>query len=266
MKNLIIYPSFLCPFSCQFCIHKDKLSSNDLLDLSNIDLILPSIIDKIDNIIISGGEPMNLNKSYFDNLINKLKLFNKPITVESYAYDIKNYRDDVEYNLSYDFMARSRAMEVWNNLLTFPKKFNLTITLSPLLFKYHPNNLLKKLSVLPNLTSVEFIPYFKNKNSEFDITKNDCLTTFNKLILSSKLNIPFKLKNKEKIISKLLNNDIDDENIFMFPNGELKYQEFDGDILKYKNYTESSNLKLNYPENTYLYSDEILTWFKNNDN
>lgn len=33
MKTLIVYPTFLCPYSCAFCLTKDKNSLNEFLDI-----------------------------------------------------------------------------------------------------------------------------------------------------------------------------------------------------------------------------------------
>ena len=267
MKTLKIYPSFLCPFSCSFCYFKNSISLNEFLSLESLKEILSNNKSNIKNIIITGGEPMNLPKEYFNNLIDLIKQYNTNITVESYPYTLSNYRDDIKYNFSYDFMIRPRAMDVWENLLRFPQKFDLTITLSPLMFRYHPNALLQKLSLLPNVQNVEFIPYFKNKNSQFDITKNQSLDKLNKLILSSKLNIPFTLINKEKLRSKILGIDISTDEVCIFPNGKLYYPTFENEIYSFIETTNDifvQNTTLIYPDNIDMYSAEIVQWSKEN--
>lgn len=268
MKRLVIYPSFLCPFSCNFCITKNKNSLNEVLSINVLKNFMNQNHNNVSEIIISGGEPMSLNKTYFNELIDTLKQYNKKITIFSYPLSLENYRDDVEYNLSYDFMAKPRAMEVWENLLKFKKKFDLTITISPLIFKYHPNNLLQKLSLIPNVKNVEFIPYYKNDCSEYDITKNDCLTKFNKILLQSKLNIPFKLINKEKIRQQMLEKTLTPIDVHMFPTGELFYQSFnDNGILKFVPTNTSifnQEIYFNQPEEIDLYSDSMTQWCKHN--
>ena len=136
------------------------------------------------------------------------------------------------------------------------------------MFKLHPNALLQKLSLLPNINSVEFIPYYKNECSEYDITKNDCLTKFNQLLLQSKLNIPFKLVNKEKIINALFEPQITDIDVCLFPTGDIYYQNFDNNgVLKYIPATSdvfSSNIIKSTPDEIDLYSKDMIEWFKNN--
>lgn len=268
MKRLVIYPTFSCPFSCNFCFNKNRNTSKDILPIHTLKEFMTKFKDSISDIVISGGEPMLLDKSYFNSMIDTLKAFEKPITISSYPISLENYRDDIDYNLSYDFMIRPRALDVWENLLAFKKKFDLTVTISPLVFKLHPNALLQKLSLLPNLNSVEFVPYYKNDCSEYDITKNDCLIKFNQLLLQSKLNIPFKLINKEKAINVIFESKDDSVDICLFPNGQLYYQNFDErGILKYIPTTEevfTSNITKTIPSDVDLYSNDIIEWFKNN--
>ena len=33
MRTLVVYPTFLCPFSCAFCLTKTKNSLNEFLDV-----------------------------------------------------------------------------------------------------------------------------------------------------------------------------------------------------------------------------------------
>ena len=75
MKTLTVYPTFLCPFSCNFCLNKDKSSINENLDTTVLDKFLSE--HKFDEIYVSGGEPMNLSKIYFDDVIDTIKKHNK---------------------------------------------------------------------------------------------------------------------------------------------------------------------------------------------
>ena len=268
MKRLVIYPTFLCPFACAFCATKNKNSLNEMLDVTLMKHRVSEVADYISEIVISGGEPMSWNKSYFNLIIDSLKPFGKKITVESYPYTLENYRDDIEYNFSYDFMVRPRAMETWENLLRIKKPFNLTVTISPMLFKLYPNAILYKLTLLNNLKEVEFIPYYKNELSQYDITKNETLVKFNKILLSNKLNLPFTLKNKTNLVNKMLGEYNCEADICLLPNGDLKIKNFDrSGIMKFEdldNQTLTNPVSLNYPEEIDLYNDEIVKWAKEN--
>ena len=270
MTKLVIYPSFLCPFSCAFCATKNLNSLDEKLNLEVLDNILKIHSDKIDEIIISGGEPMSLDSKYFFQLIDLIRLsYRKKITVESYPYTMDNYRDDIDWNFSYDFMIRPRAMETWNNLLNIKKPFKLTVTISPYMFKLFPNAILHKLSYLDNIKEVEFIPYYKNECSEFDITKNDSLTKFNQLILSTKLNLKYKLINKEKLINRMIGEE-EYCDTCLLPDGSFMYKQFDKNgILRFMPFENGiepfDKIKLNTPSEVDLYNNDIIEWAKNND-
>lgn len=101
MKTLIVYPTFLCPYSCAFCLTKDKNSLNEFLDIFKLRDFLEKNASKFDKIKISGGEPMSINYDYFNELVDTLKEFNTNIVVSSYPVELKNYRDDIFYVLPF---------------------------------------------------------------------------------------------------------------------------------------------------------------------
>lgn len=260
MKNLIIYPTFLCPFACQYCMFKNKLSLNEILSLNVLKDYLQKNND-MDSFVISGGDPLILPQSYLNELITILKSYNKPITLNAYPHQ-RNIPSDVYYDFSYDFLSKPRAAEVWENLLSFEFPFKITITLSPIMFKYHPNNLLQKLSLLPKLKEVEFIPYFKNECNQYDITKNDSFKKMMKMIYDTKLNLPFKITNKEILQKKYLKSFEPTLELNLFPNGKTYNKVFENDILLFQ---ESNIYKsLEYPDSINMYSEDLIEWFKNN--
>ena len=136
-----------------------------------------------------------------------------------------------------------------------------------MLFKLYPNAILYKLTLLKNVKEVEFIPYYKNTISQYDITKNDSLTKFNKMILSNKLNLPFTLKNKINLVNKMLGEYKCEADICLMPNGDIKLKTFDKGIMNFipadDSMIKSSN-NLEYPAEIDLYNDEIVNWAKEN--
>ena len=266
MKTLTVYPSFLCPFSCNFCLNKDKNSLNEILDTSVLESFLKEYGHNFKKIYISGGEPMNLPKLYFNDLVDTIKEYNKNITILSYPFQMDNYRDDVEYILSYDFLARPRALDVWSNLLKFPKKFDISVTLTPLLFKYHPNAIFQKLSILPNLKNVELKPYFKNETTTWNLNNVTC-DKFLKFWISSHLNVSFINVNKEKmrhLIGKASRIEIiDEKNFNLLPDGKLYIDDFnEQDIHSFKeiSITELDTIKIKQPSCIDFYSDDLQNW------
>ena len=199
--------------------------------------------------------------------------FNTNIVVSSYPVELKNYRDDIEYEFSYDFLARPRALEVWENLLRFPKKFDIKILVSPQILKtFHPNTILNKLSILPNIKSVEFKEYYRNEITMWNLN-NTVYDKFIKLVLSSQLNIPYINLNKEKMRflnnkSSRVDNSYFDEEYCLLPDNKLYIQHFnEEDISTFQEINEEDigTLKVNYPEEYNFYSTELKKWSLEND-
>lgn len=258
-KTLMIHPTFLCPFSCCFCITKNKASLNEYLSLDKLETFLNE--NKFDNFIISGGEPSAFSKSYFDAVVDIAKKHSDSVSIFMYPYTLTNFRDDVEYMLSYDFLARARATEVWENLLSFPKPFDLKLTLSPGLMKYHPNMIFKKLSLLNNIKSVELLPYFKSESTFYNLTTTNA-EKYIKAFLTSGVNIPYTNLNIEKIkLLKGIPTTIEPVDEFMYhllPDGKLTIDYFENELHSYKE-IESLELfeKPIIPKNMNLYNEEF---------
>jgi hypothetical protein len=221
--------------------------------------------EKFDKFVIDGGDPLSLNESYFKSLVSILKEFNKTITLRSYPYTLLNTQEDIHYDFSYDFLAKAMPNDAWGNLYSFKKPFDLTITLSPALFSYHPNGILRKLSMLENLKRVEFVPYFKNKNSQYDINRNDSLKEFSKLLLGSQLNVPFTIVNKEIMNKKILKSFADPIDICLFPDGKLYKKDFVEDFLTFKMIDNIDDVQPNVlPESCDMYDRNIQVWYSQN--
>lgn len=273
MKTLIVYPTFLCPYSCAFCLTKNKNSLNEFLDIFKLKDFLEKNASKFDKIKISGGEPMSINYDYFNELVDTLKEFNTNIVVSSYPVELKNYRDDIEYEFSYDFLARPRALEVWENLLNFPKKFDVKVLVSPQILKtFHPNVILNKLSILPNINTVEFKEYYRNETTMWNLNSL-VYDKFIKLVLSSQLNVPFINLNKEKMRflngkTSKANESFFEEEYCLLPDNKLYVQQFNENDISYFKEINENDIgleKVNYPEEYNFYSKNLRQWSLNND-
>lgn len=273
MKTLIVYPTFLCPYSCAFCLTKDKNSLNEFLDIFKLRDFLEKNASKFDKIKISGGEPMSINYDYFNELVDTLKEFNTNIVVSSYPVELKNYRDDIEYEFSYDFLARPRALEVWENLLNFPKKFDVKVLVSPQILKtFHPNVILNKLSILPNINTVEFKEYYRNETTMWNLNSL-VYDKFIKLVLSSQLNVLFINLNKEKMRflngkTSKANESFFEEEYCLLPDNKLYVQQFNENDISYFKEINENDIgleKVNYPEEYNFYSKNLRQWSLNND-
>lgn len=193
MKVLKICTTYSCPFKCYFCFNKDKAEDNTLLPLEDVEKFLEKNSKKFDKIVITGGEPSLVLKSYITQLVELVKKYTSNVEMETYPIIENSFFDnftDVKLNVSYDFTARSRVQEVWKQLLTFNRPFDIIVTLSPIVFRFSPNKIIQTLNMLPNLKHVTFKPFLNNKNYQYNIKQSD-YQNFVDVLNGSKLNVHF---------------------------------------------------------------------------
>lgn len=268
MKSLTIIPTFSCPYKCNFCLNPKNEDLNYLDDK-----IIKKFLEKngylFDKIIISGGEPMTYPKVYFDRIIDYAKLSCKNVAVHTFPTKLNNYRNDVNYILSYDFIARPYAYEAWQNMIKFPKEFDVVMTFIPQILALHPNNIFRKLLLLKNIKSIELKPMLRLNNLSWKISQEHC-NKYMKLFNTSRLNLPFINVNREKInlLNGIDSNYIKEnyDNYCLLPNGKLAV-EYENEITKNFEYKEIDindieSIKAKYPYANDLYSDEIISYNK----
>lgn len=193
MNVLKICITYSCPFKCYFCYYKDKIGDLSVLEPTYLDEFLSKNHKKFDKFVISGGEPSLMVRSYLKSIIDVLKKYTNNIEIETYPIIDSSFFDDiedVEINVSYDITARAKIQEVWKNLLKFKKPFDITVTLSPLVFRFNPNKILQILNMIPMVKHVYFKPFFNNTNYKYNI-KNSDYKKFVSILENSKLNVHF---------------------------------------------------------------------------
>ena len=238
MKYLNIITTYKCPFKCKFCYNISKCNDDTLLNTEILDKFLEKNAKKFDKIIISGGEPSTTLYSYQQDVIKTVQKHTDKCELSTYFFDKNKIFSSIRYNISYDFRARSHVDEVWNNLLEFPHKFDLTVTLSPLLYKYYPNKILQTFNYLKNVENVTFVPFFQHEAFPYKIEKR-FLDQFKQLLLNCKFNLHYNVKFFEPY-----------DEFNLTPNGELTHTYFDGLLRKEKIITEKdiNQCSTNYPK------------------
>jgi organic radical activating enzyme len=239
MTKLIVYPTLECPFKCYFCYNSNN-DDRTLLDINVLDEFLQTYSKKFDSISISGGEPSFLLNEYVKDLTDVIRKYFNEFEVQTYPIKLIKHQDGMKYNFAYDVLARPRVNEAWVNMLKFDKEFDLTITLSPLLYKFHPNKILHNLTLLKNLKTVFINPYFKNEHSKFDISHSE-YNKFINIIKNSELRVPFKIEFF----------DLDEDQYIFTPSGKLMGVEFDNNIRREVEIKPSQigKFKTEYPSN-----------------
>lgn len=237
MRYLNIITTYKCPFQCKFCYNISKTNDDTTLNINVLDKFLEKNSNKFDKIIISGGEPSITLHSYQEDVIKTVQKYANNCELSTYYFDLKKIFNKIRYNVSYDFRARGHVDEVWNNLLNFPNPFDLTITLSPLLYKYYPNKILQTFNYLKNVENVTFVPFFQHEAFPYKIEKR-FLDQFKQLLLNCQFNLHYNVKFFEPY-----------DEFNLTPNGELTHTYFDRSFRKEKIINEEDIEKCitNYP-------------------
>lgn len=238
MRKLFVYPTYSCPYKCKFCFNLDKCNDTTLLDTTKLDEFLSENSFLFDKIIISGGETSLLPESYMNNLIKTIKKYSNNYELSTYSILNTKIFNDIDYNISYDFRARPRVNEAWENLLSFPKPFTVTITLSPLLYKYHPNKILQTLNYLSNIKKVVFRPFYMSPSCQYKIEKR-FLLEYENIIRFNSLRLKYDIEFDEQC----------DEFVYT-PYNKLNIVEFENNIRNEReiNVDEIKASHTNYPE------------------
>lgn len=238
MKILNIYTTYNCPFKCKFCFNLNKCDDNKKIDLEFVDKFLKKNSKKFDKIVITGGEPSYLTKSYIDDLIKIIKKYTDYIEFSSYGNSDTVF-EGVEYNFSYDFLSRPRADVMWKKLLEYKQPFTITITLNPLMFRIPPHRILQTFNLLPLLRKVSFVPFFQSMNSQYMIRNTD----YQKFM--------WYVNNfKDKLGYRVEYCSFPDE-FNLTPDNKLTITQFNENEIRYEeeiNEKDIDNMKTNYPK------------------
>ena len=157
--------------------------------------------------------------------------------------------------------------------MNFPKKFDVKVLVSPQILKtFHPNVILNKLSILPNINTVEFKEYYRNETTMWNLNSL-VYDKFIKLVLSSQLNVPFINLNKEKMRflngkTSKANESFFEEEYCLLPDNKLYVQQFNENDISYFKEINENDIgleKVNYPEEYNFYSKNLRQWSLNND-
>jgi MoaA/NifB/PqqE/SkfB family radical SAM enzyme len=232
--NISVNPWYYCNFRCNFCyLTADQLGDRKLLDLDVLanrlsELAAYSSIDQID---FYGGEIGLLPKSYFQemkticqayrpnslNIISNLSMINE-ITLDP----------DCTLSVSFDFDAREDSDRVWKNMALLTKPFSVLILASTQVINSDPNEMIFKLNLLSNLSSVEIKPYSTNQANQQSVSFQD-FEEFVKKWITSTIEKKFTFVN-ELLIQDTLSkerNSFSDDHVYITPNGRYGVLEFD---------------------------------------
>lgn len=248
--TLSLNPTYLCNFRCSFCyLTPEQLSDKNKLEISRLEEMLKQIKSLDHNVChvdLYGGEVGILPESYLNSLHEKIEeYFNPTFNVVTNLYRVNPYfnRKDVGLSVSYDFSAREHSEEVLQNIIKTNKSIYILILASPELIKLDVDFMIKFLSSIRNIKSVEIKPYSSNQANQLNVTNKE-YEDFVYKWLESKVPMNFEFTNEIHIADSLDGkyNAFSDNHIYITPHGKFAALEFDKNdnefFLEFDNFDE----------------------------
>lgn len=235
--NVSINPSYFCNFSCDFCYLTPKqLKDQKKIELRQLDNLL-SQIPQIDHVDLYGGEITALPKEYFYQLKNVIKnYYNGKININTNFSKVYQpfFDKDISLSVSFDFEARERYGEVYNNMLQSEVPISVLILASQQVIDSDVDNMINMLNMCSAIISVEIKPYSTNQANQQKVTHKD-FENFVIKFIESPIEKKFKLVNSDKIVSSLKGeyNAFSNDHVYITPNGKFAVLEFDKDDNEY---------------------------------
>ncbi len=232
--NISINPSYYCNFSCNFCyLTKDQLKDRKTITSKQLEEKLLEIVThtKIDHVDLYGGEIGVLKREEFFDLKRVIKKYYTGainiITNYSMIHDWF-FDDDISLSVSYDFTAREKSRQVFNNMLQSRKNLSVLVLASKDVLGLDVDEMINELNMCTAITSVEIKPYSTNQANCHSVSHRD-FENFVIKWLESPVDKKFEFINEYHIQDSLdkIYNSFSDDHVYITPNGKFAVLEFD---------------------------------------
>lgn len=236
MKDITvsINPTYYCNFSCNFCyLTKEQLRDRKCISPEQLDKQLTEIKSyaNIVHIDLYGGEIGILKREEYYDLKRVIKKHcNADINIITNYSMIQDwfFDDDTSLSVSYDFTAREKSSQVFNNMLQARDELAVLVLASKDVISMDVDNMINELNMCSAITSVEIKPYSINQANSFNVSHND----FEQFIikwLESPIQKNFDFINEYHIQDSLDKkyNSFSDDHVYITPSGRFAVLEFD---------------------------------------
>lgn len=229
-----INPTYYCNFSCDFCyLTKEQLKDRKTISPEQLDARLKaiSVYDKIEHVDLYGGEIGVLKreeyydlkrviKNYYDGDINIITNYSM---IHDWFFD-----DDTTLSVSYDFTAREKNQQVFNNMLQAQKPLSVLVLASRDVIAMDVDSMITEINMCSSITSVEIKPYSINQANAYNVSHKD-YEQFVIKWLESPVPKRFEFINEYHIQDSLdkTYNSFSDDHIYVTPAGRFAVLEFD---------------------------------------
>jgi sulfatase maturation enzyme AslB (radical SAM superfamily) len=226
-----INPSYFCNFTCKFCyLTESQLRDKTKINLDKLDELL-SEIPRVDKIDLYGGEVTALPNSYFYGLKEVIrKHYSGKININTNFSKIYQpfFDDDITLSVSYDFHAREKHEEVFNNMLMSEVPIAVLVLASEEVVQMDVDSMINQLNMCSAITSVEIKPYSINQSNQQKVTHKQ-FEDFVIKWLESPIEKKFEFINEYRIEDSLSKtySAFSSDHVYITPNGKFAVLEFD---------------------------------------
>jgi sulfatase maturation enzyme AslB (radical SAM superfamily) len=229
-----VNPTYYCNFNCDFCyLTKEQLKDRRTITPEQLDAQLGEISKhtSIKWVDLYGGEVGIFKREEYYNLKRAIR--------KHYAGDINlitNYSmihdwffdDDTSLSVSYDFTAREKSRQVFNNMLQSQKPLSILILASRDVITMDVGSMINELNMCSAITSVEIKPYSINQANCHNVSHKDYEEFVIKWI-ECPIQKNFEFINEYHIQDSLNKtyNSFSDDHVYITPSGKFAVLEFD---------------------------------------
>lgn len=200
----------------------------------------------LNRVDLYGGEISLLKTEYLEKICYILKTHGiQDINLITNLSSIHPFflKNEIYITVSYDFEAREKHEQVFQNMCKLEKPFSVLVLASPEVIKMNADTMITFFNSVTNLKSVEIKPYSTNQSNQFHLEFSE-FEEFIKKWIKSKVTKRFKFVNEDLILDSLdrLKNAFSDDHLYLTPNGNWAVLDFDKHNHEYfrelKNLTE----------------------------
>jgi sulfatase maturation enzyme AslB (radical SAM superfamily) len=234
--HISLNPSYHCNFRCKHCyLTEEQLSNRQLLQLEKLDKRLTEIKASghtLGHMDLYGGEVMIMPKGYIQSVksilhnhgINEIEIITNLSALNKDIVD----DEDFGISVSYDFTARERHGEVYENMLKMSRHFTVLTLATPEVIKMDVDELIMELNTLGNMYCWEIKPYSTNQANQSSVTFSE-FEEFIKRIFQSPIPKNFEFLNASILYDTIKGerNSFSDDHIYITPTGKFAVLEFD---------------------------------------
>lgn len=232
--NVSLNPTYYCNFKCDFCyLTKEQLKDRTLVPLDIIEKRIDELLSQyvIGHVDIYGGEVLLLPEDYLYGIVD---LFHSrgidDLIVQtnlSYLPDMV-HESALEFSVSYDFGAREKHENVFQNMLLMTQPFNvLSLAGRRFLDEVTPDLYVETMNMLGKLKGCEIKPYSSNQANDQPVSYKEFEDFVWAVMNHPNRNFYFENATQVEEAALGIRNAFSDDHVYITPSGKFAVLEFD---------------------------------------